>query len=135
MIEVGRQLGGLTTIGLVVFTAFAGTIMLRYQGYQTLNRARQRAAEGAVPIREMSDGIFLAVGGILLLTPGFITDFIGCLCLIPGVRHLIIAWLLRRFLAGGRFSVVRRSSFTSRENPSGDTFDGEYTRDKDDLLR
>lgn len=93
LITVGQQIGALPTIGLVLLTAFIGIALLRYQGAATLLRARSKMQTGELPAREMADGLFFAVGGALLLTPGFVTDAIGFACLTPGVRTLIIGSL------------------------------------------
>lgn len=94
LITVGSHIGALPTIGLVFLTAVIGVALLRQQGVATLLRANQRMRSGEIPAIEMGEGIFLAVGGALLLTPGFITDAVGFACLIPGIRR----WLLGRIL-------------------------------------
>lgn len=96
LIEVGGRIGALNTIGLVLLTAVIGASMLRQQGLQTLSRAQQRMNSGELPAQEMLEGLALAFGGALLLTPGFVTDTIGFLCLIPPTRAAIVAALLRR---------------------------------------
>jgi UPF0716 protein FxsA len=90
LITVGQQIGTLPTIGLVLLTAFIGISLLRYQGAMTLLKARMKMSSGEMPAREMADGLFFAVGGALLLTPGFVTDAIGFACLTPGIRTVII---------------------------------------------
>lgn len=133
LIEVGARIGALPTIGLVLLTAVAGVALLKQQGLSTLLRANQRMSSGEIPATEMGEGIFLAVGGALLLTPGFITDGVGFACLIPGIRR----WLLKRFLkhvrvvqfgqpgqfGGGPFDPEGKKSKESR------TIEGEYRRD------
>ena len=83
LIEVGQQIGALWTIALVLLTAFIGINLLRHQGLATLSRANWRIKSGELPAQEILEGILLAVGGALLLTPGFVTDTIGFLLLIP----------------------------------------------------
>ncbi|MBY6213252.1 FxsA family protein [Microbulbifer agarilyticus] len=94
LIRVGEEIGALPTIGLVLMTAVVGLALLKRQGLSTILRAQQKMAVGELPAQEMAEGIFLAVGGALLLTPGFITDAIGFACLIPGIRHLFLGKLL-----------------------------------------
>jgi UPF0716 protein FxsA len=94
LITVGSHIGALPTIGLVFLTAIIGVALLRQQGLATLLRANERMRGGEIPATEMGEGIFLAVGGALLLTPGFITDAVGFACLVPPVRR----WLLGRIL-------------------------------------
>ncbi len=96
LIEVGGVIGALPTIALCVLTALIGTALLRQQGLQTLNRARRNIDRGTVPALEMFEGVALALGGILLLTPGFATDLVGFACLIPVTRRLLVGALLRR---------------------------------------
>jgi UPF0716 protein FxsA len=83
LIEVGAKIGALYTIGLVLLTAMVGLALLRKQGISAITRANQKMQTGEVPVEEMMEGIFLAIGGALLLTPGFITDIIGFCCLLP----------------------------------------------------
>lgn len=110
LIEVGSRIGALPTIGLVLLTAVVGVALLRQQGFSTLMRARQKMETGQMPAQEMGEGIFLAIGGALLLTPGFITDVIGFSCLIPGLRHILMALILKRFRV-----VQMHSSYTQGE--------------------
>ncbi len=102
LIQVGSMIGALWTIGLVVLTAFIGINMLRVQGLATLNRANWRMQSGQIPAQEMVEGIFLAIGGALLLTPGFITDAFGFMCLIPFTRAWMAGALKSRMVVMGR---------------------------------
>ena len=97
LINVGEAIGAWNTVGLVLLSAFIGVNMLRYQGLSTLARAQQRANQGEIPGQEMVEGIVLAVGGALLVTPGFVTDVIGFSCLIPFTRQAFAKSLLSRF--------------------------------------
>ena len=115
IIEVGGLIGALWTVLLVVLTAVIGVSLLRIQGFSTLNRARQNMETGTLPAMEMMEGIMLAVGGALLITPGFITDTLGFLCLIPATRRAMIAYLMHR-------STIRVQGFYS--GPRGDHPDG-----------
>lgn len=96
LIEVGQEIGALTTILLCVLTAVLGAGLLRWQGLQTLTRAQANLARGEIPAIEMFEGVALAFGGALLLTPGFATDTVGFLCLIPWSRRAMIRAALRR---------------------------------------
>ncbi len=132
LISVGSKIGALPTIGLVLLTAIIGLGLLRQQGFTTLMRARQRMDAGEVPAQEMAEGLCLAVGGALLLTPGFITDTIGFFCLIPGLRRKLVKGVLH--LLGAR--VVYSASYQHQQGPfydggnphddhSGRVFEGE----------
>ncbi len=103
LITVGQQIGTLPTIGLVLLTAFIGISLLRYQGAMTLLKARMKMSSGEMPAREMADGLFFAVGGALLLTPGFVTDAIGFACLTPGIRTVIIGFFGKNLFRGQSF--------------------------------
>lgn len=119
LITVGREIGALATIGLVLLTAFIGVSLLRYQGSATLLKARAKMQSGALPAREMADGLFFAVGGALLLTPGFVTDVVGFACLTPGIRTVIIG-VFAKNLSGGIFS---QSSSQSQRQSQSQSFD------------
>lgn len=97
LINVGEAIGAWNTVGLVLLSAFIGVNMLRYQGLSTLARAQQRAQNGEIPGQEMVEGIVLAVGGALLVTPGFVTDVIGFSCLLPFTRKAFAKGLFSRF--------------------------------------
>ena len=101
LITVGSRIGAGWTIALVLLTAVIGTLLLRQQGLSTLWRARQTMEAGGVPALELLEGVILAVGGALLLTPGFITDAIGFACLLPPVRQVLVRAALRRLRPAG----------------------------------
>tara|TARA_R110002110_G_scaffold415612_6_gene651982 strand:- start:9186 stop:9722 length:537 start_codon:yes stop_codon:yes gene_type:complete len=88
-IQVGGSIGVWPTIGLVVLTAFIGTALLRQQGMATLARAQSDLDQQKLPVRELFDGVCLLVGGLLLLTPGFLTDALGFALLIPPLRFIL----------------------------------------------
>jgi UPF0716 protein FxsA len=89
LIEVGSAIGALSTIGLVFLTAAVGLALLRQQGINTLLKVNARMERGELPAGEILEGVMLAVGGALLLTPGFITDVIGFCCLLPFTRKAL----------------------------------------------
>lgn len=97
LIKVGGVIGALPTIVLVFLTAMIGLALLRQQSFSTLLRAQSRMSHGELPASELVEGIFLAAGGALLLTPGFVTDAIGFACLLPGIRQVLIAWGIKQF--------------------------------------
>jgi len=96
LIEVGSMIGAIYTILLVVLTAVAGAALLRWQGLTTFQRVREAMARGEVPAIEMMEGVVLLICGALLLTPGFFTDAIGFLALIPAVRRHFILEVIKR---------------------------------------
>ncbi len=90
LIKAGGMLGAIPTIALVVFSAVLGALLLRWQGWVALQRVRATLARGELPARELLDGLFVLISGVLLLIPGFISDFLGLLCLIPAVRRILV---------------------------------------------
>ena len=96
LIQVGGLIGAGWTVFLVLLTAVIGTALLRQQGLSTLFRARQTIDAGGVPALELLEGLMLAIGGALLLTPGFITDAVGFACLLPPTRQLMVRLALSR---------------------------------------
>ena len=135
LIQVGQQIGALWTIVLVLLTAFIGINLLRYQGLSTLSRATWRMQSGQIPAQEMLEGILLAVGGALLLTPGFVTDTVGFLLLVPFTRQFFASRLMGRFksfasanAAGGGFGAggFSKGGFNTDINSDQSIIDGEF---------
>ncbi|MFP6742821.1 MAG: FxsA family protein [Alphaproteobacteria bacterium] len=100
-IEVGDRIGLWSTLGLIFATAIAGTALLRHQGLSTLARARATMDAGKPPVREILDGVCLVMAGLLLLTPGFVTDAIGAVLLVPILRWPLQVWAVRWMMAHG----------------------------------
>jgi len=96
LIEVGGYIGAFPTVFLVVFTAVLGAWLLRLQGFATLRRVQASFTRGEIPAIEMIGGVLLLLSGALLLTPGFFTDTIGFLFLLPGFRRMLVLWFLGR---------------------------------------
>lgn len=85
-IAVSKQIGLLTTFMLTLFTAILGGSLVKYQGFQTILSAQNTLREGGLPSDELFNGLCLVAAGALLLTPGFISDTLGFLLLLPPVR-------------------------------------------------
>ena len=96
LIKVGGLIGVLPTLLLLIASALLGSLLLRVAGLATAWRAREKLARGELPEQEMLEGMFIALGGGLLLLPGFISDLIGLVCLLPFSRRLLVNRLLRR---------------------------------------
>lgn len=94
-IEAGGVIGLWPTLGVVVLTAFIGTALLRHQGLATLARVRTSMEAGRLPVAELFDGLCLLIAGVLLLTPGFVTDGLGLLLFAPPLRTLLRTALAR----------------------------------------
>jgi UPF0716 protein FxsA len=106
IIKVGGAIGVLPTIALLIADSFLGAALLRSQGRAAWRRFNEALAAGRVPAREVFDGTMIILGGAFLLTPGFITDVIGLLLLIPPTRAVFRGLVAR--MAG------RRAAFTVR---------------------
>jgi len=104
IIEVGQAIGVVPTLAILVADALLGSLLLRQQGRQAWRRFNQALAERRFPAREVADGLMIAVGGTLLLTPGFVTDVFGLILLIPPTRALVRRGL--QAVVGRRFRLV-----------------------------
>jgi len=122
-ILIGGQIGIGPTLLMILVTAIVGTFLLRQQGFQLLNKIREETAAGRIPGRTLGDGAMVLVAGILLLTPGFVTDTIGFLLFVPFVRSGIWKFLASRISVvvpggGGTFGEGR----TANDPFTGDPF-------------
>jgi len=97
LIKVGSYIGLWPTILIVVLTGIVGASLARYQGFIIINKIRSDVSSGRVPARELIDGLLVLIGGIVLLTPGFITDICGFFLLIPFTRNLIKGFVRSQF--------------------------------------
>ena len=97
IIKLGGLLGAFNTVAIILITGFAGATLARAQGLQTMLRVRQSLQQGLVPAEEMVDALLIFVAGIVLLTPGFITDAAGLLLLFPPARFHFKRFLRRKF--------------------------------------
>lgn len=126
LIKIGSVIGALPTILMIVSTAVLGAALLRQQGVATLRRFQIAIAKEEIPAAEILEGVVLLIGGILLLTPGFFTDAIGFLCLLPPSRRLILAAIWSR--VGAR---VSRNAHHSGDYHVGRVIEGEVVKDRD----
>jgi UPF0716 protein FxsA len=124
LLKIGGVIGALPTIGLVVLTAVIGAFLLRQQGFATLARIQSELNRGEVPAVTMLEGAALLFGGALLLTPGFFTDTLGFLCLLPVTRRPIVQWLLRR-------AVIQVRNRHPGQRPGQRVFEGEYRNEQE----
>jgi UPF0716 protein FxsA len=96
ILKVGDAIGVVWTIALLVADSLLGSLLLRSQGRSVWRRFNTALAEGKIPHREVMDGVLVIFGGAFLITPGFITDVIGLLLLVPPTRALIRSRVVRR---------------------------------------
>jgi UPF0716 protein FxsA len=104
LIYLGTVIGALYTIIIVIATGILGAILAKNQGLATLSRIRSRIERGVLPSDELFDGALILAGGLLLITPGVITDIIGFAMLIPQTRPVVrglLRILIRRMIQRG----------------------------------
>ncbi|OGX37067.1 MAG: hypothetical protein A3C36_02575 [Omnitrophica WOR_2 bacterium RIFCSPHIGHO2_02_FULL_52_10] len=96
LIKVGTHIGVGSTLLIIIFTGTLGATLARRQGFLVLQKIHNDLNHGIIPNSQLMDGLMILTGGILLLTPGFITDCLGILMLTPWTRALIKKWLRRK---------------------------------------
>src|SRR5690242_18764156 len=110
LLKVGSLIGAVPTVAILLAISFLGAWLVRHQGFLVLRRIQDGLAQGHLPAAELMDGALILVGGVLLLTPGFFTDFLGIFFLFPPTRifikRMIGHWLQRRLSRGG--FIIRR---------------------------
>ncbi len=133
IIQVGELIGLWPTLALLLADALLGAFLLRYQGRGAWRRFNQALAERRFPGREVADGLMIAIGGTLLLTPGFVTDIFGFLLLIPPTRalarRLMRGYVARRFVVMG---VGGSGPTPPRADPAGRSYDFDATAEEID---
>lgn len=135
LIQVGSEIGALATVGLVFLTAIVGVTLIRKQGLETSLKAQEKMRRGELPASEVAEGLMLIFAGLCLLIPGFVTDAIGALLLIPPLRKLFAAGLIVKFIS----SMMARGNqwrggpgYASQQE--GDIIEGEYANEDNDLI-
>ena len=118
-IKIGSQIGAFNTVLLILTTAVVGVAYARYEGFNTLRSGVSQLIKNEMPIYELISGATLAFAALLLIFPGFATDFIGILLVIPITRRLILGKL------------IKKNQYKKKE--TNNYIDGEYEDlDKDD---
>ena len=120
MIKMGAKIGALNTIALIFLTAIIGVYFARLQGLQTLKSGMISLYQNKVPVYELLSGASIGVAALLLIIPGFFTDFIGFLFLIPFARKII-------------FSIALRNKKEVNKNNKDEAIDGEIVDKRDEL--
>jgi UPF0716 protein FxsA len=135
LIQVGSKIGALATVGLVFLTAIVGVTLIRKQGLETSLKAQEKMRRGELPASEVAEGLMLIFAGLCLLIPGFVTDAIGALLLVPPLRKLFAAGLVLKFIS----SMMARGNqwrggqgYASRQE--GEIIEGEYANEDNDLI-
>jgi UPF0716 protein FxsA len=135
LIEVGSVIGAWSTILIVLITAVAGSAMLRAQSMSTFRNVQSQMAAGQLPADKMLEGVLLLIGGLLLLTPGFITDAFGFFCLVPLSRTFMVRLVIARINFSGFIKGSEQMNNSSRADTSKPTdrsvIEGECRREDD----
>ena len=118
MIKIGGKIGALSTVSLIFLTAIIGVYFAKLEGIKTMRSGVMNLYQNKVPVYEMFSGASIAIAALLLIVPGFFSDAIGFLLLIPFTRKILIS-----------FFVNKNKISTSQENTN--TLDGEIIEDKD----
>jgi UPF0716 protein FxsA len=112
LLQIGQAIGVLPTIALLILDSVLGSWLMRSQGRAAWMRFNRALAEGRMPGREVIDGVLIIFGGALLLTPGFLSDIVGLVLLLPPTRAIVRGVLVRRF--GGRLVASATSGAQAR---------------------
>ena len=120
-IEIGAQIGAIVTIALIFLTAVIGIYFAKLQGIQTLKSGMINMYQNKVPVYELISGASIAIAALLLIFPGFFTDFIGFLLLVPLTRKIL-------------FSFAFRNKTKQEKQNQNKTIDGEIIDNKEDEL-
>ena len=120
MIKIGGKIGALNTVSLILLTAIIGIYFAKLEGIKTIRSGVMNLYQNKIPIYEMISGASIAIAALFLIIPGFFTDTIGFLLLIPFTRKILISFLIKKNIP------------TNQENSK--TLDGEIIKDKKDEL-
>jgi len=99
LLKIGSLIGALPTVALLLAVSLTGAWLVRQQGFEILRRIQAELSQGRLPAAELLDGAMVLVGGVLLMTPGFFTDFLGLFFLIP-VTRILIKQVVARWIQG-----------------------------------
>ncbi|MFZ8932625.1 MAG: FxsA family protein, partial [Bacteriovoracaceae bacterium] len=104
LFKIGSNIGAVNTLALIILTGIVGAFLAKREGLSIIYKIQDQLNLGSLPGKEIIHGFLVFGGGLLLLTPGFITDFIGLAMVFPGSRHLIVAfaqkWLVKAMEKG-----------------------------------
>jgi len=123
LIKIGKIIGASYTIALVIGTAFLGVSLLRIQGISTLAKVQSNVNKGQLPATELIEGLILLISGVLLLTPGFFTDTLGFLMLVPMLRQRLAETFFVNFMKN--HINIRQTQTRSRNIIEGEHWDSD----------
>ncbi|MCO7224652.1 FxsA family protein [Pleionea sp. CnH1-48] len=139
LLKVGEMIGFWGTVGLILLTAFIGVQLFRSQGLQTWHRLQSKLNAGEMPSTELTEGLLILMAGVMMITPGLLTDALGFLCLIPVTRKLLVASIGQKVVGqvvAGHSRPVEPGSHSSHSSHSpqsfggGRTIEGDYQKDE-----
>ncbi len=128
LFKIGSEIGGFNTFMIVIITGILGAALAKSQGLMILQNLQQEMQKGELPANHIIQGLMVFAGGLLLLTPGFVTDILGFSLVLPGTRHLLMLWVKRligkaiqngnvQFYSFSQHS-YRQDGFSSHKNKS-----------------
>lgn len=114
LIEIGQRIGTWKALFLVIITGLIGGILARLEGLEVWRRLQDELARGQVPQESLVSGLLVLIGGVLLITPGLITDIVGFLLLIPITRRLFLKPLKKKFASRVNTKVIEGEKVTKK---------------------
>lgn len=111
LFSIGAEIGGLNTFFIVLSTGFVGASLARSQGLSILAAIQQKLQQGQIPTEQIVHGLLIFAGGLLLMTPGFVTDITGLLMVFPGTRHILAGLAQSYFKRAIQSGNIHFSSF------------------------
>lgn len=137
LLEISQFIGVFTTVMIIIFTGAAGVSIAKRQGYQVVNNIRSTLNAGKMPTDDLISALLILIGGVTLLTPGFLTDITGFLLILPGSRDLIAALVKKYFVKHVKTNNVNvyynnkqyNNSNQKDRNFENNNFDDDYKKD------
>ena len=124
-ITIGKYIGLWNTIFIIIITGVIGAVLVKSQGISILNRALEEIKLNKIPILSIFEGISIFIAGAILLTPGFLTDTIGCILLIPKTRNLIVSYVTS-YLKKRTIYKEKTTYYSNKKNGENKTFEGKF---------
>ena len=134
LMQVGELIGAWPTVAIVIISAWLGAKYVRQQGLATLQSVQTKMAQGEMPSGEIVTGLMLLVAGVLLVTPGFVTDIFGLLLLVPNVRRALASTVQKHINTSQRSAVGANAHFHSSTFTQTDGHIYENEVDNDDAF-
>lgn len=131
LIKIGSQLGGVNTVAIVVITGVVGAALAKSQGLAIINKMQRDLSQGMLPANQIIHGLLVFGGGLLLLTPGFLTDIFGLSMVIPGTRHILVELIKSQIEKGIKNGNI---FFTSNTSFSTDYTVKDHEKDQDEKM-